>query len=308
MSGKKKPREQAAASTTWWERNFGEKGPIVRISSAIVAVCGAVAAVIGVVATLTPNDEPTPQPTTSVSPLPTTQPATSFTASPTTADVPTSWKVEDNVLHLTASYESGAPSAGSIFLMPPGAVTPASWPNNLKDPDRFAREHGGIPAGLGWVRLVVRTDSIEPVEITSIRPRIVNRLTPLQASYAMRVVYGCGFEPVREAVADFDRNPPKVVYYDGTGQHQPTGKLALSVSKADPEIIDVSGTTRQQVVQWEVVIDYQDAAGRTGSLVVGEPDNPFTVTDIPAGTPVWELSGTEMRKLEADADPYGGFC
>jgi hypothetical protein len=149
------------------------------------------------------------------------------------------WVVEDEAVSVSASYEPFIfPYGGSTFLMPSEGVAPRSWPSQLDDPEGYARDHGGQPAGVAAVQLVVRAKTDDPVVVTSIVPRVVDRLLTSSAGYAVKIHYGCGGIPIRSVLADLDAEPVKIQYDEGRGGGL-IDRMALKVTPDDPEVVVV---------------------------------------------------------------------
>jgi hypothetical protein len=219
---------------------------------------------------------------------------------------PLTWVVEDEAISVTANYEPYIfPYAGSTFLMPVDGIAPSSWPDGLQDPEGHARAHGGVPAGIAAVQLVIRTKVDSPVIITSIVPQVVERLLTPQAGYAVKVHYGCGGEPIRAVFADFDAVPMSIKYDEGQGGEL-VDRMALSVTPDDPELVVVNGIAKKETVAWEILIRYDAPAG-TGELVVDQRTEPFVTADVKKGTPLWDYQGSAGLSKAVLDDPYG-YC
>ncbi|KHL11131.1 hypothetical protein CLV56_2954 [Mumia flava] len=280
----------------FWEAS--STGQLITLATAVVGLVG----VLVTVWTTGGGDRPDPTPATTIASAPPS------TAPVTAAASATAWSAEDDVLSVSVTQSFGGfPGAGATFLMPPGAIVPEEWPRRLEDPEDFARQHGGVAAGAEAATLVVRTDLADPVVVTSITPRVVERRLVEPGSYAVKVPYGCGVMPVRTALADFETDPVSISYETGEGD-PPGDALVLRVSRDEPEAVTVQGSSRSEAVQWEVVLAYETTEG-TGTLPVQGPGGPFVVTAVPEDTPVYWF--TDGQGLEPDTtgvgDPYG-YC
>ena len=216
------------------------------------------------------------------------------------------WIVEDESVSVSASYEPYIfPFAGSTFLMPADGIAPSSWPNHLRDPEGYARDHGGFPAGIAAVQLVIRAKTDEPVVITSIVPQVLDRRLTPSAGYAVRVHYGCGGIPLRAVLADFDADPVTVEYDAGEGGGL-TERMILNVTPSDPAAVVVNGMASRATIAWDVLIRYDSSVG-TGELVVDQNSAPFVTSDVQESTPVWDYNEFSGLTKSSSRDPYG-YC
>ena len=298
-----------------------EADPAARFASlrepaVLVALIGAVAvvlaAIIGGVATYVVQrggDKPPTlsDPVNAVSPTAgSSSLSTAPGGPPSSKPVTGRWLVEDGALSVLAGYEPGIfPFAGSTFLMPADGIAPSSWPNQLGDPEGYARTHGGFPAGVAAVQLVIRAKADKPVIITSIVPQVVERLLTPDAGYAVKVHYGCGGIPVRAVLGDFDSDPVKISYDTGEGKKL-ADRMALNVTPADPQVVVVNGMAQKESVAWNVLIRYDSPAG-PGELLVDENSKPFVTSDVKEGTPVWDYQDFSGLTTAPDGQPYG-YC
>jgi hypothetical protein len=264
---------------------------------------------LGVVAVaLINDDDPPSSDKVDASTTPTPSPAP---PSPTpTSDYVSSWKVSDGTLTVTASVESyKAPGAGATFLMPQGGVAPESWPNQLADPEGYARQHGGVPAGSSSVLLTLRTTSQEPLVISSVKPVVVETRGTAAGDYAVKIPYGCGGMPLRVVSGNFDASPAKLTYDPGTGQApMPASRMSLSVSASDPEVVNVQAVARSKTKAWQAVISYVDPkSGQVNHLEVDQNGEPFLVTQATEGSAVYVWAEQQGMQEDPTGDPYG-FC
>lgn len=265
-----------------------------------------VATLITALGTLTANvvglfdggPDPTPSPTQSVSASPTpsaSHPGGLAAVSDGTLDVAVSLAPADD------------PRAGEAYAFPPNAISPTTWPNQMLEIGPFARSHGGAAAGSGVVELVLRTRQSQPLVVTRILPRVVEARTLGPIDYVAKNAYGCGVMPVREAEADFDAQPPTVVYRPGDEENRETDSLILSVSQDEPEIITVTARTTTHDVRWEIVLTYESGS-TTKDLVVRANGEPFVVTGAPDGVPIWSYRQDIGLEVDTSGIRPWEFC
>lgn len=169
------------------------------------------------------------------------------------------------------------------------ALTPKDIPKSVlvggKLPEywAWARQNGGVPGQEQSFRLILRGRDEQPVIINALRPRIVERRSPLTGWFSHE--RGCGDVAVREARIDFDRDPPAIDLRVRGLPEEPARDqlpLTLQVSASDIEVIDVLAVTRRSDIRWELEVLYS-AADDTGVLVVRDGDEPFEVTGLQRG-------------------------
>jgi hypothetical protein len=113
----------------------------------------------------------------------------------------------------------------------------------------------------------------EPVIITAIAPQIVARRRAVKGWYLASP--GCGAEPLRLATFDLDRPTRFAGYVDTEGRESKT--LAISVTRTDPEVIEIHATTRTALIDWRAKISYS-AAGGDGQITIDDVGRPFRVS------------------------------
>jgi len=105
---------------------------------------------------------------------------------------------------------------------------------------------------------------------------------------------------------NLDAAPPSVEYYaDDTSP--PTKRLALSVTRTDPEQVELHAITRNALVEWRARVFYSGPDG-DGSLTVDDNGRPFRVTTETSSAGYanegvgsisrehfWDKSGIRMR-------------
>jgi hypothetical protein len=142
--------------------------------------------------------------------------------------------------------------AGEAFLLsspPPAPQLPA---RSLKPSDLLVAR-GALPAHNQSVSLIF--SSTEAVTVRAVRPRIIER-TPAPSGVIVRVVHGCGADPVRSASVDFDESPPRVEYSEDSSS-ETQRNLVLSVTESDEEVMSVLVTATADEISWVIDVDYE---------------------------------------------------
>lgn len=159
----------------------------------------------------------------------------------------------------------------------PSAVPASAHPSGGSSNDfldyAWVRANGGVAGSAQVVRLQLRGKNDEPVVITAIQPEIVARKPALKGWYLASP--GCGAEPLR--IADFDLDHPKrfVGYVDAEGRESKT--LAISITRTDPELVEIHATTRKSLIDWRAKISYS-ATGGDGQITIDDEGHPFRVS------------------------------
>ena len=176
--------------------------------------------------------------------------------------------------HLWAPYYvipksrlAGPAAAGSSEL---AELRQAGWVDQT-----WAEDHGGMAGSPEVVRFELRGTSDEPVTITAVKAEVIGRTAPVRGWYIAQPA-GCGGQTIRLANIDLDATPARVGYFRDDASPE-TKHLALSVTRTDPEQIELWAFTRKSKVDWRARVFYTGPDG-TGSVVVDDRGKPFRVT------------------------------
>jgi hypothetical protein len=178
----------------------------------------------------------------------------------------------------------------------------ASARNKLFSPqyldDDWAKQHGAVAGSPQVVRLELRGQSDEPILVNAIQPEIVGRKTPVKGWYI--AAGGCGIGPMRTAEINLDASPPTVGYYASDASPM-RRRLTLSVTRTDPEQVELHVITRRAMMDWRAKIFYSAPDG-DGVVTIDDNGRPFRVTSETSSDGYEAIGDTIKREHYWDAD------
>jgi len=146
---------------------------------------------------------------------------------------------------------------------------------NAAESTAWAERHGAVDGSPEIVNLELRGKSDEPVTVTGIKITVLAR-QPRVKGWFVASANGCGVQPVRLALVDLDAAVPRADYYESDSSPK-AERLALYVTRTNPELIQLTARTRSALVAWKAAISYSGPDGE-GSLTVDENGEPFRVS------------------------------
>jgi hypothetical protein len=151
----------------------------------------------------------------------------------------------------------------------------------------WVRDQGGASLRETPMRLTLRGQAREPVLVTGIRARVLDRARP---SYPIRVTCpSAGQVEVRAAALRLD-SPSPVATLVEDGRQRP---LALTLRRGEAELVDVTATARRSAATWVLLVDYT-AGGEKHTLALRDGGRPFQTAPAAARTDtqsyVWDWS------------------
>jgi hypothetical protein len=180
------------------------------------------------------------------------------------------------------TYEESS-AIGSYYVVPrtqvagPDALSKSELTGWQNEASRlaWARDHGAVDGSTQLIMLELRSRSDQPVTVTAIKVRDLRKEPPVRGWY-VAFPLGCGVAQVRLANVDLDAPSPRFEYYENDASPK-TDRLVLTVTRTDPELVQMSARTRDALVEWRAEVFYSSADGQ-GSVVVGDGGKPFRVS------------------------------
>jgi hypothetical protein len=180
------------------------------------------------------------------------------------------------------TYEESS-AIGSYYIVPrahlsgPDALSKSDLDGWQNEATRlaWARDHAAVDGSTQLIMLELRSKSDEPVTVTAIKVRDLRREPPAHGWYVAFPI-GCGVAQVRLANVDLDAPSPRFEYFENDASPK-TDRLVLTVTRTDAELVQMSATTRDALVEWRAEIFYSSPDGQ-GSIVVGDGGKPFRVS------------------------------
>src|SRR5262245_14209681 len=165
---------------------------------------------------------------------------------------------------------------------------------NTAESEVWASQHHAVDGSPQVVNLELRAKGDEPVSVTGIKINVLKR-RPRVDGWFVGSVTGCGVEPVRLALVDLDAAIPRVEFYENDASPK-ASRLALSVTRTDPELMQLIARTRKALVDWQAEVLYSGPDG-DGTVLVNDGGAPFRVsTEIGSTAYKYEGQGKARRE------------
>jgi hypothetical protein len=180
------------------------------------------------------------------------------------------------------SFESAHPFA-PYYVVPrarfrdPSELSRVARNKIVTNPES-ALPKGGIAGSPQIVRLSLRSTAKDPLTISKVSFRVVSDARPVRGWFT--VLSGCAAAPVRRAQGVLDSKRSAVRYVSRNGVV--SRNLALEVSRAAPQVIELRAATKKRRVAWTAELSVSDGDGTTSMLSVDDRGKPFRVTSASA--------------------------
>ena len=163
--------------------------------------------------------------------------------------------------------------------------------------------HGGMAGSPQVVRLELWGANDDPIIVNAIVPIVVSRAPPLKGWYVANPA--CGGVDVRVAAFDLDKPQAPVGYVNVGGAQKQV--LALSVTRTDPELIELWASTTMATIGWKAKIFYS-VDGVDKDVVIDDHGHPFMVTSETQSDgyqPVFGAAGASSFRRQPAWDKVG---
>lgn len=209
------------------------------------------------------------------------------------------------------SFESAHPFA-PYYVVPrkrfrdPTKLSRVARNKIVTDPES-ALSKGALAGSPQIVRVALRTPSQDPVTVAAVRFRVVSDARPLRGWFT--ALSGCAADPVRRAQGDLDSRKKPVRYVSVNGVV--SRSLALEVSSAAPQVIELRATTRKRRVAWTAELTVKDDDGHASTVAVDDGGKPFRVTSASASrgyAPVYGPTGITGFSRSTSLARGGSSC
>ncbi|MER7519296.1 helix-turn-helix transcriptional regulator [Streptomyces sp. NPDC126499] len=178
-----------------------------------------------------------------------------------------------------SSYNWAAP-CGQYYVLDqePRHVPPPPPPQDTRG---WARALGGIDGGHMQLQLTVTGRTQEPVVLTALHVRVVERGTPLdRAAYSMGDGCGSGVTP---QTFDVDLDAPRPYVKPVAGQDGdrvvPAKDFPYKVATGDPQVLNLDVHTEEYAASWYLELHWSSGADK-GVVRVDDGGEPFRTSAI----------------------------
>ncbi|MET9957369.1 helix-turn-helix transcriptional regulator [Streptomyces sp. NPDC006339] len=178
-----------------------------------------------------------------------------------------------------SSYNWAAP-CGQYYVLDqrPGHVPPPPPPQDTRG---WARALGGIDGGHMQLQLTVTGHTQEPVVLTALHVRVVERGTPLdRPAYSMGDGCGSGVTP---QTFDVDLDAPRPYLKPVAGQDGdrvvPAKDFPYKVATGDPQVLNLDVHTEEYAASWYLELQWSSGE-KKGTVRVDDGGEPFRTTAI----------------------------
>jgi len=178
-----------------------------------------------------------------------------------------------------------------IYAVIPGGVRIAGSPGQGCEGFRpWVRSQGGVDAGSSKLQLVVQGKVPDPVIISVLRVKILQRSPRITG---VPVVCPPAAEAQIRAVAvDLDAIPPQVTYQSGSNKH-----FGFTVKEGETETFNIVASTRRADFKWLIELDLV-VSGKKRTIEVSDNGQPFETTPA-TGQAWWSWNYSDAWSLEA---------
>ncbi|MEU0137994.1 helix-turn-helix transcriptional regulator [Streptomyces sp. NPDC006296] len=187
------------------------------------------------------------------------------------ARLPLAWSVNSQAWKLGCGHDY-------VIAEQPARVPPPPAP---QDAAPWAAAQGAVHGGETLVELTVQGRSDIAVVLEALRVRVSGRSAPAEGSaYAMDQGCGGAVTP-RSFAVDLDKDRPlaRAVAGNDSGTPIPAVRMPYRVSATDPEVLQVTASTRACDCRWYLELDWS-SQGRTGTVRIDDDGRPFRTSAI----------------------------
>jgi hypothetical protein len=198
---------------------------------------------------------------------------------------------------------SGFDDLPILAVIPDGVQTTGSPGQGCEGFRPWVRSHGGVDAGSTKLQLIVQGKVADPVLISAMRVKILERLPRVTGVHVE--CPPAAEAQIRAVAIDLDAIPPHVTYQSGSDR-----PFGFTVQEGETETFNMVASARRAHYRWLLELDLV-VSGKKRTIQVSDGGRPFETTST-TGRAWWEWNyrdawslSTPGRELSTRTVPAG---